>query len=360
MTFGPPSGAISGLDTLSYLNQNEALFIKKVIAQRAPTANDKRGHAYGDIWVDQATDTVYLFANVTAGSADWVAVAGGSSDIDTVHTDSGDVTPSGAAITIAGTAAQIATAGSGSTVTISIPSTFSIGSVSGSAGGTISVGTGNFSLATAITSTIDIGSVGQSGTITLGKSTTGQAINIGTAAGPNLISIGSTNGAAAMTLRVGSGNFSLDGAAASTYSIGPSTTTGTMNFGGTGANTGVMTIAGGTGAQTVNIANSTGGKTVAIATGAGINAVTVGSTNTSSITTINSGSGGLVLAAPAATGVSLGSGGPKLLVGSGSPSGSVTAPTGSLYLNTAGSTTNDRAYINTNGTTGWTAVTTAT
>ena len=45
-------------------------------------------------------------------------------------------------------------------------------------------------------------------------------------------------------------------------------------------------------------------------------------------------------------------------VGSGAPS--VSAAKGSLYLRTDGTTTNDRAYINTNGGTGWTSITTAT
>ena len=44
-------------------------------------------------------------------------------------------------------------------------------------------------------------------------------------------------------------------------------------------------------------------------------------------------------------------------VGSGAPS--VSAAKGSLYLRTDGTTTNDRAYINTNGGTGWTNITTA-
>jgi hypothetical protein len=44
--------------------------------------------------------------------------------------------------------------------------------------------------------------------------------------------------------------------------------------------------------------------------------------------------------------------------GSGAPTTS--APQGSLYLRTDGSSTSTRAYINTNGTTGWTAITTAT
>jgi hypothetical protein len=43
--------------------------------------------------------------------------------------------------------------------------------------------------------------------------------------------------------------------------------------------------------------------------------------------------------------------------GSGAPT--VTAAKGSLYLRTDGTTTNDRAYINTDGATTWTALTTA-
>lgn len=59
-----------------------------------------------------------------------------------------------------------------------------------------------------------------------------------------------------------------------------------------------------------------------------------------------------------AVGLSIGTSGVLgLYFGSGAPT--VSAPKGSLYLRTDGSTTNDRAYINTNGTTGWTALTTA-
>ena len=43
--------------------------------------------------------------------------------------------------------------------------------------------------------------------------------------------------------------------------------------------------------------------------------------------------------------------------GSGAPT--MSAAQGSLYLRTDGSSTSTRAYINTNGTTGWTNVTTA-
>lgn len=46
-----------------------------------------------------------------------------------------------------------------------------------------------------------------------------------------------------------------------------------------------------------------------------------------------------------------------IYVGSGAPS--VSAAQGSLYIRTDGSSTSTRLYVNTNGTTGWTNVTTA-
>lgn len=49
--------------------------------------------------------------------------------------------------------------------------------------------------------------------------------------------------------------------------------------------------------------------------------------------------------------------GVAIFAGSGAPT--FTATKGSMYLNTAGTTTNDRAYINTDGATTWTAITTA-
>jgi|688.fasta_scaffold466096_2 hypothetical protein len=47
-----------------------------------------------------------------------------------------------------------------------------------------------------------------------------------------------------------------------------------------------------------------------------------------------------------------------VFIGSGAPT--VSAAQGSLYLRTDGSSTSTRLYVNTNGTTGWTNVTTAT
>ncbi len=51
------------------------------------------------------------------------------------------------------------------------------------------------------------------------------------------------------------------------------------------------------------------------------------------------------------------SGGPCILSGTGSPNGSVTAPQGSIYLDTAGASADAILYVNTNGATAWTALT---
>jgi len=61
--------------------------------------------------------------------------------------------------------------------------------------------------------------------------------------------------------------------------------------------------------------------------------------------------------APSEADIRLGMADIEILSGAGAPS--MAAPKGSLYLRTNGTTTNDRAYINTDGSTTWTALTTA-
>lgn len=73
----------------------------------------------------------------------------------------------------------------------------------------------------------------------------------------------------------------------------------------------------------------------------------------SSLVSLSINSSGLVTFP---TFLAVGASGPTVTSGSGAPGGS--APQGSLYLRTDGSGINNRAYINTNGTTGWTAIVT--
>jgi hypothetical protein len=63
--------------------------------------------------------------------------------------------------------------------------------------------------------------------------------------------------------------------------------------------------------------------------------------------TVTAGGAAMLLATTSAVGIYVGSGAP-----------SVSAAKGSLYLRTDGTTTNNRAYINTDGATTWTNITT--
>lgn len=116
--------------------------------------------------------------------------------------------------------------------------------------------------------------------------------------------IGNTGGAAAVNINVGTGNFALDGAATSTYAIGAATTTGTITVGGS-AQTGTMTlgsssgtnivaVGAGTGATTVNIAGGAGSaKAVNIGTGAVSNVLTLGTETGAASLALKAGSGGV-------------------------------------------------------------------
>jgi hypothetical protein len=107
------------------------------------------------------------------------------------------------------------------------------------------------------------------------------------------------------------------------------------------------------GFQTISINGSTGTVTVTGTFGAATSVTTLSATGN---ITADSASGLVAGGASAfiATNVAAGMG---IYVGSGAPT--VAAAKGSLYLRSDGSGTGDRAYINTNGSTTWTALTTA-
>jgi len=265
--------------------------------------------------INISNDAAATTVNLATGGGIKATTIGSTNATSTTTLQSGsgalNVTATGGALTInSGIGALgISTDASATTVNIgtgtAVVKTISIG---GTGANVIAIGNtqtaGSVTIGNAmITGTIQIGGSGaQTGTITIAGGTGAQTVNIAnstggktvaiaTGAGTNVVSLGSTDTASSLTLRAGTGNFSLDGAATTIYTFAPSVTSGTINFGGTGANTGTATVFGGTGAQTINIANSTGGKTVAIATGAGANTVTLGSTDTTSTTTIKAGSG---------------------------------------------------------------------
>ncbi len=94
-----------------------------------------------------------------------------------------------------------------------------------------------------------------------GLTTLGALVQVGTASinasGSATTTIGSTtSGAVSIT---SGGTLSLDVAPTQNISIGASQTSGLFNIGGSGANTGTVTMWGGTGNQTINFANSVTG-----------------------------------------------------------------------------------------------------
>jgi hypothetical protein len=123
--------------------------------------------------------------------------------------------------------------------------------------------------------------------INTGTSTGAVNIANGTIGG-NVISIGNTIGATGITQRVGTGNFSLNGVAGSVYTIGASTTTGTITIGGiaqtgtmtlgSSSGTNILTIASGTGATTLNLANVQTAGSVNIGAGMTTGTINIGGT----------------------------------------------------------------------------------
>jgi hypothetical protein len=204
----------------------------------------------------------------------------------------------------AGTGARIVNLGTGAggakTINIgtaAIGNIITIGTVTAAASLDLLCGTGNFTLEGDVASTYDISATGvNTGTVRVasgtgariveigGGGTGAKTINIGAAASADVITIGDATGAGSLDLVCGTGNFSLEGNVATTYSIS-----------GAGVNTGLITIGGGTGAQTLNMMNATGVKTVNIASGAAANVVTVGSTNGAASLTLQSGTGDITM-----------------------------------------------------------------
>jgi len=107
------------------------------------------------------------------------------------------------------------------------------------------------------------------------------------------------------------------------------------------------------GFQSISINATTGEVTVNATLGSATSVATVAATGT---VTARSASGLTAGGAAGFIGTNVAAG-MGIYFGSGAPT--VAAAQGSLYLRSDGSSTSTRAYVNTNGTTGWAAITTA-
>ena len=176
----------------------------------------------------------------------------------------------------------------------------------------------------------------------------GGAATINTEAADFATSIGNTTGSSALTVRVGTGNFSLDGVAGSTYTIGASTTTGTYTVGGTAqsgtmtlgssSGTNIVAIGAGEGATTVNIANgTTNAKTIALGIGAAMaNTINIGGTGANVIAIGNTQTAGSLAIGAAMTTGTIAIGGTGLQTGTITIGGGTGAQTVNLGTGATG------------------------
>lgn len=123
-----------------------------IIAQVAPGNYLPVGIKLGQHWINEAANTVYILTSVSTSAGvttpTWTLLESGASAFLSLTGDTGTATPSSGNVKIAGTANQITTAASGSTVTVSVPSSPSFGGNTTSATG-FTATTGNFTASAA-------------------------------------------------------------------------------------------------------------------------------------------------------------------------------------------------------------------
>ena len=335
------------------LNQPlSAIFPSPIVSLRSPATTDKA--QIGTVWVNKTLNDAWVLTSIVANSANWLSIGGGAGVFSS--------------LTVTGNA-NIGTA-AGAIV--------DIGNGTGATAVNIEAGSGNVNIAT-VAGSIHLSSdstLNLDATTSINLNTT-PVINIGTGLTSSVTTIGNVVALSAVNMLVGTGNFTLNGVAGSTYTIGAATTTGTIAIGGT-AQTGAITLGNSTGAQTVNLGvGGTGVKTVNIATGAAANVTTIGTTTAASTVTLNTPTGTQVIAAnglvatvgnitatngnvvlsTAATYVQL-PGPIKIMSGAGAPGAGLAAEAGDLYIRTDPGSATERIYVAT-GAGAWTNVTCA-
>lgn len=133
---------------------NPANVIAATSAPPAAVANKPTDAAIGSIWINVSTGNSYqLVQNTYAAGAVWTLLGGAAAAVATITGDSGGaLSPSSGNISILGTANQITTTGSGSTLTLSLPATLvapgsitaTTGNITATAGNVVGL-EGNFS-----------------------------------------------------------------------------------------------------------------------------------------------------------------------------------------------------------------------
>lgn len=143
------------------------------LATRNPTSSDT-AYVKGQLWLNTSASTAFMWP----GSGNWISLGSGTAGAIVTLTggSGGALSPSGGNMNLLGTANQITSTGSGSTITFSIPSTFiapgSIASTTSiTAGNGLTVTLGNLVVSAGNISTT-VGSISSATTVTAGTGLT--------------------------------------------------------------------------------------------------------------------------------------------------------------------------------------------
>src|SRR2546425_1803524 len=336
-----------------------------VVAKRDPTASDFALPT--TIWTNTTTNTVFILASVSNNQANWIAVeaAGGAGVFASLAVTPGPISLTGTT-TINTAGAATTTIGTGGTGVVNIGNatgnTFVTGALS--ATGSINSSAGQIFTTNGAISAGNTAVSTQPATFQALKSRGGGVITTGDGLGQLLFAgfdgtqqtvgaaITSTSSGTIANTRV-AGNLAFithpdaPGASVTRMTISPA---GNVVVNTPDSGTAVTVTAGGLTVTAGNI----------VATAGNINA-TAGSMSAG--TTVTAGTGITATAGNVALGAAGAavtySTGISITTGTVNPNGVVAATIGSLHLVTSGSGTGDRAWINTDGVTAWTAITTA-
>lgn len=170
--------------TRQYMGVRAILPPDLVTATRAPTSADK-AYVKGTLWLDTSASTAFMWP----GSGNWISLGSGTTGAIVTLTggSGGALSPTAGNMNLLGTANQITSTGSGSTITFSLPSAITAPgslttttSLTAGSGFTVTAGTSSLK-ATTIVGTTLINASGAAVT-TIGTGGTG-AVNIGNATG---------------------------------------------------------------------------------------------------------------------------------------------------------------------------------
>lgn len=307
-----------------------------------------------------------LTSTLNAAPSVLLAANGGANEQILLHSVQG--TSASSIDLLSGLGGIVVSAGSNSSSAVHLIASNAAGGITASAGtGGITLAAANGAIAlTSGAGAINVGADAVAHAITIGNLTGATAVDLN--AGSGGIGIAALNGAVQITSGTGQMDISSDtaattvnfasGAAVKTLVIGSTTGASVTSMrSGTGglsllSTNSALAISSGTGVM--NISADGSATTVNIATAAAVKTVTVGSTNTTSATTIRAGTAGITLTAPF---VAL-PGPVYMYTGAGAPGNPLALHVGDIYINTTAASAVTRMYIAT-GVGAWTNVTCA-